>query len=243
MLYILAALKCEASVLNGLPGKAVFTGVGLRANDTLESLELKPEDRILNVGICAGRNKGKSYIINKVTSQTTGKTYYPDILFEAGIEEMPLMTSPGIVNEVDEGMLVDMEAALICEKVLKIIPPSNLAFYKVVSDSGSDFMTASEVADMMRQHLPEIKKIARLMIENEKETKSYEFLPENVAEEMHLTQYMRNELKDIEHYCAVSGRQEEFLNLLEKLRRDERLPAKDKKAGREVLNEIYSYLR
>ena len=156
---------------------------------------------------------------------------------------MPLMTSPGIVNEVDDGMLVDMEAALICEKVLKIIPPSNLAFYKVVSDSGSDFMTASEVADMMRQHLPEIKKIARLMTENEKETKSYEFLPESVVEEMHLTQYMRNELKDIEHYCAVSGRQEEFLNLLEKLRRDERLPAKDKKAGREVLNEIYSYLR
>ena len=59
MLYILAALKCEASVLNGLPGNVIFTGVGLRANDILDSLELKPGDKILNVGVCAGRNKGK----------------------------------------------------------------------------------------------------------------------------------------------------------------------------------------
>ena len=243
MLYILAALKCEASVLNGLPGKVIFTGVGLRANDIMESLDLKPEDMILNVGVCAGRNKGKGYLINKVTSMTTGKTYYPDILFETGIEEMPLMTSPGIVNEVDEGVLVDMEAAIISERVLKVIPPSHLTFYKAVSDSGTDFMTAAEVADMMRQHLPQIKKIARLMLANSCKPKSYEFLPESVAEELHLTQHMRNELDDIEHYLVVSGRHQEFLDLLEKYREEGRLPATDKKAGREVLNEIYSYLR
>ena len=243
MLYILAALKCEASVLNGLPGKVIFTGVGLRADDILESLELKSEDKILNAGVCAGRNKGKGYLVNKVTSMSTCKTYYPDILFETDIEEMPLMTSPGIVNEVDEGVIVDMEAALICAKVLKVIPPSNLTFYKVVSDSGTDFMTAHEVTEMMREHLPTIKKIAHLMTENIPEAKSYEFLPEGISAEFHLTQYMRNELHDIEHYVAVSGRQEEFLNLLQKYRDEGRLPAKDKKAGREVLDEIYSYLR
>ena len=243
MLYILAALKCEASVLNGLPGKVIFTGVGLRANDILDSLDLKPEDKVLNVGVCAGRNKGKGYLINKVTSMTTCKSYYPDILFESGIEEMPLMTSPGIVNEVDEGVLVDMEAALICAKVLKVILPSHLTFYKAVSDSGTDFMTAHEVTEMMREHLPTIKKIARLMTEDAPSVKTYEFLPESVAEELHLTQYMRNELQDIEHYLVVSGRQEEFLNLLDKYRKEGRLPARDKKAGREVLNEIYSYLR
>ena len=60
---------------------------------------------------------------------------------------------------------------------------------------------------------------------------------------MHLTQYMRNELKDLEHYCAAAGREEELMALIEKLRKEERLPAKDKKAGREVLDEICSYLR
>ena len=73
--------------------------------------------------------------------------------------------------------------------------------------------------------------------------KSYEFLPESIFEEMRLTQYMRNELKDIEHYCVAAGREDELLDLLKKMRREERLPVKDKKAGREVLDEIYSYLR
>ena len=156
MLYILVALKCEAAVLNGLPGEVVFTGVGLRANDVLDSLVLKPSDKVLNVGICAGLNKGKGYLIHEITSMETGKRYYPDILFESGIEEMPLTTSPGIVHEVEAGMLVDMEAALICEKVLKVLAPSDIAFYKVVSDSGQDFMSAGEVVEVMREHLPEI---------------------------------------------------------------------------------------
>lgn len=243
MLYILTALKCEASVLNGLPGTIVFTGVGLRARDTLEKLELMPGDKVFNVGICAGSDKGRGYLINKVTSAETGRMYFPDILFDSGFKEMPLITSPGIVNEVEEDTLVDMEAALICERVLKVIPPSNLTIYKVVSDSGSDFMTASEVTDMMRSHLPDIKKIAGLMLENHSEAKDYRFLPESVSGEMHLTEYMRNELKDIEHYCAVSGKEDELLALLENMRKEERLPARDKKAGREVLNEIYSRLR
>lgn len=242
LLYILVALKCEASVLNGLPGEVVFTGVGLRANDVLNSLDLKPTDKVMNVGICAGRNKGKGYLINAVTSMETGRRYYPDILFDSGFEEMPLTTSPGIVHEVEDGMLVDMEAALICEKVLKVLPPSNIAFYKVVSDSGVDFMTAAEVTDLMRSHLPEMKKIARLLTGNTTE-KDYKFLPDSVAEELHLTQYMRHELDDIEHYCVVSGREKDLTDYLDKLRGEGRLPAKDKKTGREVLNEIYSYLR
>ena len=60
---------------------------------------------------------------------------------------------------------------------------------------------------------------------------------------MRLTQYMRNELKDLEHYCVASGRQDEVLKLLSDMENEGRIPVKDKKAGREVLDEIYSYLR
>ena len=242
MLYILTALKCEASVLNGLPGELKVTGVGSRARDIVDALDLKPYDKVLNVGICAGKNKGRGYLINQVISMETGKRYYPDILFESGIKEMPLTTSPGIVHEVDEGMLVDMESAFICEKVMKTMRPSDVTFYKVVSDSGVDFMSAGEVSEMLRDHLPEIKKIARLMLENY-ESRSYSFLPEDTADKMSLTWYMRNELKDIEHYCVVAGKEKELTALLGKMEEEGRLPAKDKKAGREVLNEIYSYLR
>ena len=242
MLYILTALKCEASALTGLPGEIVITGVGGRAADVIKNLELKPDDYVLNVGICAGTEIGKGYLVNQVISNETGRRFYPDILFDSGSEEMSITTSSEVVTSVDEGMLYDMETSLICDTVLKVIPPSNLAIYKVVSDSGEKFPSKNEVTQLIRDHADEIRKIAELMVGDEGD-KSYEFLPDSVFEELRLTQYMRNELKDIEHYCVAAGKEDELLSLLDKLRREERLPVKDKKAGREVLDEIYSYLR
>ena len=242
MLYILTALKCEASALTGLPGEIVITGVGGCAISTISKIGLTPNDYVLNVGICAGKEPGNGYLINQVISDVTGRRFYPDILFESGAEEMSITTASEVVTSVEEGMLYDMESSLICDAVLKVIPPSNLAIYKVVSDSGDKFPTKNEVTQLIREHADEIKKIAELLTARSG-TKEYEFLPESIFEEMRLTQYMRNELKDLEHYCAAAGRQEELLVLLDKMRAEERLPVKDKKAGREVLDEICSYLR
>ena len=242
MLYILTALKCEASALTGLPGEIVVTGVGGCAVSTISKIGLTTNDYVLNVGICAGKDIGKGYLINQVISDVTGRRFYPDILFESGAPEMSITTSSEVVTSVEEGMLYDMESSLVCDTVLKVIPPSNLALYKVVSDSGEKFPSKNEVTELIRAHVDEIKKIAELLVGPDSK-KSYEFLPESVFEEMRLTQYMRNELKDIEHYCVAAGKEDEFLALLDKLRSEERLPVKDKKAGREVLDEIYSYLR
>ena len=242
MLYILTALKCEASALAGLPGKVVVTGVGGCTISTISKIGLTPNDYVLNIGICAGKDIGKGYLINQVISDVTGRRFYPDILFESGASEMSITTTSEVVTSVEEGMLYDMESSLVCDAVLKVIPPSNLALYKVVSDSGDKFPSKNEVTQLIRSHLDEIKKITELLVSGGT-SRSYEFLPESVFEEMRLTQYMRNELKDIEHYCVTAGREDELLSLLDKMRREERLPVKDKKAGREVLDEIYSYLR
>lgn len=242
MLYILTALKCEASALTGLPGEIVITGVGGCAISTISKTGLTPNDCVLNVGICAGKDIGKGYLINQVISDVTGRRFYPDILFDSGAEEMSITTSDKIVTYVEDGMLYDMESSLVCDAVLKVIPPSNLAIYKVVSDSGDKFPAKNQVTKLIRDHIDEIKKIAELLTAKD-DSKEYEFLPEGIFEEMRLTQYMRNELKDLEHYCAAAGREEELLALIDKMRREDRLPAKDKKAGREVLDEIYSYLR
>lgn len=242
MLYILTALKCEASALTGLPGEIVITGVGGCAISTISKIGLTPNDCVLNVGICAGSEKGKGYLINQVISDVTGRRFYPDIFFDSGAEEMSITTSDKVVTDVEDGMLYDMESSLVCDAVLNVIPPSNLAIYKVVSDSGDKFPTKNEVTKLIRDHIDEIKKIAELLTAKG-DSNEYEFLPEGISEEMRLTQYMRNELKDLEHYCAAAGREEELLALIDKMRREDRLPVKDKKAGREVLDEIYSYLR
>ena len=119
MLYILTALKCEASALTGLPGEVVVTGVGGCATSTISKIGLTPNDYVLNVGICAGAEKGKGYLINQVISGVTGRLFYPDILFESGADEMSITTSPEVVTEVGEGMLYDMESSVICDSILK----------------------------------------------------------------------------------------------------------------------------
>ena len=50
-------------------------------------------------------------------------------------------------------------------------------------------------------------------------------------------------LADIEHYCVASGRENELTDLIGKMRKEGRLPVKDKKGGREALDEIYACLR
>ena len=242
MLYILCALKCEAAALTGIDGEVVITGVGGRVTGRIKQLDLKPDDHVLNVGICAGGRKGSGYLINQVISSVTGRRFYPDILYESGTKEMTLTYSDSVVTSVEEGMLYDMESALICDAVLKIIPPSNLALYKVVSDSGDNFPSANEVTQLIRAHADEIKKIASLLVSNPGSV-SYEFIPGAVKDKMHLTQYMRNELKDLEHYAVAAGRQDEVLKLLSDMENDGRIPASDKKKGREVLDEIYACLR
>ena len=242
VLYILCALKCEASALTGLPGEVIVTGVGGRVIQRIAQLDLKPDDHVLNVGVCAGTVKGEGYLINQVISSVTGRRFYPDIRFESGVKEMSLTYSEKVVTSVSGDMLYDMESALICDAVLKIIPPSNLAIYKVVSDSGNDFPTANEVSQLIRVHSDEISKIALLLAGNETSAE-YEFIPEDTKDKLRLTQYMRNELKDLEHYCVVSDRQDELLRLLSEMENEGRIPVTDKKKSREVLDEIYAYLR
>ena len=242
MLYILCALKCEAAALNGITGEVVITGVGGRVVDCIKRLDLKPDDYVLNVGICAGVGKGSGYLINQVISSVTGRRFYPDILYESGAKEMTLTYSDSVVTSVEDGMLYDMESALICDTVLKIIPPSNLALYKVVSDSGDNLPSANEVTQLIRLHADEIKKIASLLVSNP-DSVSYEFIPGSVKEKLRLTQYMRNELKDLEHYAVAAGKQDEVLKLLSDMENDGRIPVTDKKKGREVLDEIYACLR
>lgn len=242
MLYILCALKCEAAALTGLPGKTVVTGVGGRAAERIAALDLKPDDQVLNAGICAGPEKGAGYLINQVISSVDGRRFYPDILFCSGAKEATLTCSPEVVTLVEEGMLYDMESALICENVLKIIPPSNLAIYKVVSDSGSKFPSANEVTQLMRAHIDEIGKIASMLAGNTVSV-SYEFIPDELKDKLRLTQYMRNELKDLEHYAVTAGKQDEVTRLFARMEEEGRIPVTDKKKAREVLDEIYAYLR
>ena len=241
MLYVLTALKCEAAALTGLPGRVIVTGVGDRCTAALAGLKLNREDRILNIGCCAGKIPGL-YLASCIENISSGKRYYPDIRSDSVLPEMKLVTSSTVVTEVEDGLLYDMEAALICEWALKTISPSNICVLKTVSDDGTKMPSANDVTQLIRDHLPEIEEAAK-QLADEPAGQDFDTYPEGLADELRLSQYMRNELASLWHYCVVSGRRSEVEGLLDGMREAGRIPVKDKKAGKEILDEIYAHLR
>ena len=241
MLYVLTALKCEAAALTGLPGHVVVTGVGERCTGALEKITLTPQDRVLNVGCCAGTGIGGAYLANCIENADTGKRFYPDMRSDSGLPEKKLVTSSTVVTGTEDGLLYDMEAARICEWALKRIAPSNIAIIKVVSDDGKRLPSANEVTQLIREHLAEISAVAESLTEGA--DRSEDYIPEGLFDELKLSQYMRNEFASLWHYGYVSGRADDLNEYLDNKRAEGRIPVKDKKAGKEILDEIYAYLR
>lgn len=241
MLYVLTALKCEAAALEGLPGKHIVTGVGAFAAKALQNIDLESSDSVINIGCSAGL-KGGCYLVNSVTDEDSGRRYYPDMLMGPVLPEAPLITSSSIVTDPKPGYLYDMEASLICAHAMKKLAPSRIAIVKAVSDDGSRRPSANEVTALLRGYRKEIEQIIEYF-SREPETRDYMPLPETVAEELRLTQYMKCEFEDLVHYCVVSGKNEKLNGILDEMRACGTLPVKDKRQGRRVLDEIFSRIR
>ena len=96
--------------------------------------------QFINIGIAGGNPKstkiGGSYLLHKIKDETTGKTYYPDILIKHNFEEISLVTVESVITD-GEGVykgLVDMEASEIFKICSSLVPVHRLAFLKIVSD-------------------------------------------------------------------------------------------------------------
>ena len=96
--------------------------------------------QFINIGIAGGNPKstkiGGSYLLHKIKDETTGKTYYPDILIKHNFEEISLVTVESVISD-GEGVyngLVDMEASEIFKICSSLVPVHRLAFLKIVSD-------------------------------------------------------------------------------------------------------------
>ena len=242
MLYVLTALKCEAAALSGIPGTVIVTGVGDRCKDKLERVTLTPGDRVLIAGCAAGRTVGSAYLANRIENSRTGKVFYPDMRTGMPFPETRLVTAADEVNEVTDDAVFDMEGAIICEWAFKKIPPSSVAFIKAVSDDGTTRPSAADVTRLIRQHIDGIKKAAESLAKDE-DGHEITAVPEGLADELRLSQYMRNEFASLWHYAEVSGRRNELECLLNDMRADGRIPVKDKRAGKEILDEIFARLR
>ncbi len=236
MLYILTALGCEAGPLQGIKGEQVITGAGRRASASLEKLALKPEDSVLNIGICGARsNVGSIYLASSV-SMENNRTLYPDIIAGTGLPAMPLSTVSQVKTDMEDDMLYDMEGYLIASRALKTISPSHLALVKVVSDNGEHFPSKEEITELISSHRAKIKNIAELM--SAVSVKEPEDILTGLSDKIYLTEYMKGELSDLAHYAAISGKEQIVREVIAR-----KTPALTKKEGRELIDEIRMRLR
>ena len=122
-----------------------ITGVGEKKTipriHQLMNMDFKwDETIIINIGIAGGHPKttslGECYLIHKITTESTGVSYFPDILTNHDWGERSLITCNKPITQVsiDYPELVDMESAYIYHSMLKIIPSHRMIFIKIVSD-------------------------------------------------------------------------------------------------------------
>ncbi len=178
---------------NGI--RLTITGVGeIAAAAAVSSVctkyQPKASDMLLNVGICAqragstgiimesdeittesGRITTEStgiFVCNKITEQTTGKTFYPDILYRHNLSEEAVVTGMTVWNgeaysvaangaafdeQVSDGTLYDMEAAAVYQAGSYFFGPHQMVFLKVVSDKGvSKGVSDKQIENLMEVH-------------------------------------------------------------------------------------------
>lgn len=128
----------------------------------------KPEDILLNVGICANTagNEGV-FLCNKITELATGKTFYPDILYRHNFKEEAVTTGMVVWNReekcgeaaktcveagetVSADVLYDMEAVAIYQAGAYFFGPHQMIFLKIVSDKGAENAPPKKQAELLK---------------------------------------------------------------------------------------------
>lgn len=249
--------------------RVVLTGVGAIAAATAVAeisncYPPKNSDLICNFGSCAATDEipvGKIYLCNKLTEDTSGRTFYPDISYRhpfaeaelvscAQIREAEQMKSDG---KADRQRLYDMEAAAIYQAANYYYGPHQMIFLKVVSDHGLDAKQETKIVHMREAMTalmknatstvcPYLERLCEISRANEeaygKQTlirREAEAEAAQLGEALHCSAVMRGELRQLLYYWKLIGM--DYESLLEDYRRH-CLPAKDKREGKRILDEL-----
>jgi len=275
MIYLFIALYCEASVfirqfhLEKNPENTRFqeyynetssirltiTGIGeIAATAAVGSIctEYKPkeEDILLTIGTCAHTTKSDGiFLCNKITEQATGKTFYPDILYQHDFSEEAIVTGMQPWNREKDGIesqtasfggaLYDMEAAAIYQAGSYFFGPHQMIFVKVVSDRG----TAKEVTSKQVEHLIEtyqnilfdfVEQLRVMTTGNvQKENRLQQEKEELIAKlcmDMHCSKTMEILLGQHIRYLELTGT--DYMSVIQDMYREGLLPCKDKREGK-----------
>lgn len=282
MIYIFAALYSEASLLirqfhltknlentrfqefyNETAGiRLTVTGVGeIAAASAVSSVctAYRPaqEDILLNIGTCAcacRTENGGIFLCNKIMEHATGKTFYPDLLFQHEFYERMLVTkmtpyqyveNDNMLTVYPEETLYDMEAAAVYQAGSCFFSPHQMIFIKLISDRGMpDQMSNDEVIHIMENvqnklfgFITRLREIAAAYLHT---TSGFdpelEDLVKILCNDLHCSKVMGDSLRQYVHYFALSGT--DVGAVAQQMYAEGLLPCKDKREGKKSFEEL-----
>lgn len=241
----------------------IITGTGnIAAAVAVSSIctELKAGDGdfLMNVGVCAGINTnqtGQIFLCNKIKEQTTGKTFYPDMLYRHSFAETQILTGAVPFSETgrkeairimgEKFFLYDMEAASVYQAGVRFLGPHQMSFLKLISDNGdSGKVTPDEIQRIMDKNINGIAGyIEQLQIAVKREGQKQILLEdtgeetmERLCQDMHCSEAMRASVMQHIRYCILAGI--DYKHIIQDMYLEEKLPCKDKKEGKQCFEEF-----
>lgn len=200
-------------------------------------------DLVVNIGTCAGEDKGHTYVINRACDIDSGKDFYPDMVYKTPYDEMCLHTSDRYKTDSDftdeYGRYVyDMEGASVFAAASNFVSPDRIVLLKTVSDAGDpDIVTADYCVNLLKSSVESTLKLIEDIassLPEEPYTKADE-LTSKYEQELHCSEYMRNELKHLIRFALSLD-----VDISSKL--DAYLPVKDRVEGKKVLEDVKKFL-
>lgn len=272
MLFIVCALSCEAKPLISAlslrkdnfacPYDTFFStdssvvltvsgmGTVLAASATtylLTRFGFSPEkDFLINFGSCAGKESG-FHLINRITDEATGRSFYPDMLYDlsacglpASSEKALVTVSKVVASLKDPNVLYEMEASAIFLAASRFVPPHRMIFLKYVSDSGTDDpkkITSSMLQDGAEKQVSKVLAVLehlKTIVEDDYAIDEDLFL--NTFLNLRASETMRHELRQLFRYAKAEGLDME--KLLSDLEKEGLYPVNSKREGKEVIDVI-----
>jgi adenosylhomocysteine nucleosidase len=184
----------------GLNRSLTITGTGKMAaaaalSHTAALFDGSAADAWLNVGI-AGHGtsaRGSTVLVNRVEDAGSGRTWYPQIVFETSLAQAGLLTVDRPVCEYD-GQLRDMEGAGFCAAAMRYGTAELVQLLKIVSDTaehGWDQLAHRDVSGMIGANLQTIDDLGDRLQELAQESAAEDRDPEHFENMLGICRFSR----------------------------------------------------
>ena len=244
---------------------------------TLQEEKAKKGDLLLSLGSAAailGRNRaaedllGRWFWIQKLEQQSTGRCFYPDLLYKLDFPEAKLLTGDKILERTSMGdgeilgeklLLYDMESAAVFQAANFYLAPEDFFFLRCVTDFGvnpgeekdsfasSSLLWKEKMQSLLQKEEEKVLRLIRFLqeksIERRKEEEgelAFQQQLQSLSESLHCSFVMEKQLERLLRYAVLQGISPE--EVWEYLERNFGGKEGDKRAGKKALSSLKEWI-